>query len=246
MFNGKAILAASLLVNCAAVTAFSKDFVVVAFGDSTTATRGDLIVYAMRLEQAFAAKGVPVKVVNTGIGGNNTADARARFEKDVLAHKPNLAIIQFGLNDAAVNVWENPPATKPRVSLEDYEKNLRHFVAKLKAAGAEVILMTPNPCRWTDQLKKLYGKPPHKPDDPDGYNVLGCRYAEAVRKIARGEKVALIDVYKVFQDYEKQPGRSMNDLLLDGMHPNDKGHEIIAKMLLESKLIAEFLSNTNH
>ena len=126
--------------------AFSQEMVVVAFGDSTTARRDKdgVVVYATLLERAFAAKGIPAKVVNAGVGGNSTTDARARFEKDVLAHKPNLVIIQFGLNDATVNVWTDPPATQPPVSAQQYEENLRYFVKTLKCRGAEIIMMTPN------------------------------------------------------------------------------------------------------
>lgn len=220
---------------------FSQPLVLVAFGDSTTAPRDNVVVYATLLEKALADKGISAKVVNAGIGGNTTTDGRKRFEKDVLARKPNLVILQFGLNDAAVNVWENPPATKPTISPQEYEKNLLYFVEKLKASGAEIILMTPNGCRWTKQLKQLYGKPPHRPDDPDGYNVWVSRYADIVRDVARRENLTLIDVYAALQAYGKQPGQSMDDLLLDGMHPNSKGHALIAKMLLASKPLADKL-----
>src|SRR5690606_6751766 len=77
---------------------------VVAFGDSTTAPRDlgggkALVVYADLLRERLPAAGQPATVVNAGVGGNSTTDARARFERDVLAHDPDLAIIQFGLND---------------------------------------------------------------------------------------------------------------------------------------------------
>ena len=71
-----------LLVSMAG-TAFSQELVVVAFGDSTTARRDKdgVVVYATLLEQAFAAKGIPAKVVNAGVGGNSTTDARAVSRK---------------------------------------------------------------------------------------------------------------------------------------------------------------------
>ncbi|NLX99337.1 MAG: SGNH/GDSL hydrolase family protein [Rhodopirellula sp.] len=217
--------------------ACSAEKVIVAFGDSTTAPRGDLPIYSLLLQKALAAQGLSTKVVNAGVGGNTTVNARARFEKDVLARNPRLVIIQFGINDAAVNVWKSPPATQPDVSLQDYEANLRYFVQTLRKLRAEAVLMTPNPCRWTKQLLELYGKPPHRPDDPDGYNVLLRRYADAVRRIASQEKTPLVDVYEAFQAYDREPGQSIDDLLLDGMHPNAKGHELVAKLLLSFKRI---------
>ncbi|MBT6845792.1 MAG: hypothetical protein HOA14_00080 [Planctomycetaceae bacterium] len=92
--------------------------------------------------------------------------------------------------------------------------------------------MTPNPMRWTAKLKTLYGKAPYAVNDPDGFNKLLVTYAASVRKLAKDHQVPLIDIYQVFQTYDKQSGQSIDALLLDGMHPNDRGHQIIAKILI--------------
>jgi lysophospholipase L1-like esterase len=92
--------------------------------------------------------------------------------------------------------------------------------------------MTPNPIRWTLKLKTLYGKAPYAVDDPDGFNKLLLTYAASVRKLAKEHQVPLIDIYQIFQDYNRQPNQSIDTLLLDGMHPNDRGHQIIAKILI--------------
>ena len=176
-------------------------------------------------------------MVNAGVPGNTTADARARFDKDVLGHKPSLVIIQFGLNDAAVDVWKNPPATRSRVSREDYEKNLRYFVRTLKERRAQVLLMTPNACRWTQKILKLYGKPPYRPDDPDGFNVIVKEYVKSVGRIAEQERVPLIDIFQAFQGYAKRPSQTMDELLVDGMHPNSKGQRLVADLLLDSEAL---------
>jgi lysophospholipase L1-like esterase len=242
MQRSTASILVSILAFSATVVAIGEaaaEMVIVAFGDSTTAPRGDLVVYATVLERSLSATGGVARVINAGVGGNTTADARVRFEKDVLARNPGSVIIQFGLNDASVDVYETPPATQPRVSMKDYEANLRYFVQTLKHRKVKVVLMTPNPCRWTKALRESYGKPPYRPDDPDGYNVLVQNYAETVRRISREERATLVDVYQAFQTYGKQPRRSTDDLLLDGMHPNAKGHELVARLLLASKQIQE-------
>jgi lysophospholipase L1-like esterase len=95
--------------------------------------------------------------------------------------------------------------------------------------------MTPNPCRWTKELLKLYGKPPYRPNDPDGFNVLLSDYATIVRRLARQQNVTLVDVYAEYEAYGKQPGRSVEDLLLDGMHPNAKGHKLVTELLLAAR-----------
>jgi lysophospholipase L1-like esterase len=202
---------------------------IVAFGDSTTAVRGSTTIYAAILQEELRH----VRVINAGVGGNTTELARKRFEADVLSHQPRIAIIQFGINDAAVDVWKTPPATQPRVSLERYEANLRYFVQTLKSRNALVVLMTPNPLRWTPKLKEMYGHPPYKPGEPDGFNGLLMQYCEAVRRVAREERTDLIDVQRAFSDEAQKQGVSVDALLSDGMHPNDKGHRIVADLLRE-------------
>ena len=85
---------------------------------------------------------------------------------------------------------------------------------------------------WTANLKKLYGQAPYAASEPDGFNRLLVKHAASVRKLATEHKVPLVDIYQIFQDYNKQPNQSIDTLLLDGMHPNDRGHQIIAKILI--------------
>jgi lysophospholipase L1-like esterase len=203
--------------------------VIVAFGDSTTAVRGTTTVYATILQNELRN----VRVINAGVSGNTTEMARNRFEADVLSHQPKIVIIQFGINDAMVDVWKKPPATEPRVSLEHYESNLRHFVQTLKSRNVHVVVMTPNPLCWTPKLKEMYGRAPYDPDKPDGLNGLLTRYCEAARHVALQEGAKLIDVQTAFMDQAQKQGVNVDAFLLDGMHPNDKGHRIVADLLSE-------------
>ena len=99
--------------------------------------------------------------------------------------------------------------------------------------------MTPNPLTWTSKLKELYGKPPYDPKDPEGMNRLLDTYSQAIRKLAAQERVSLVDVAQAFRDHTRRGG-SLDDLLLDGMHPNQQGHRIVAELL--SKTVGELLS----
>ena len=100
----------------------------VAFGDSTTAPREGVDCYAACLQRDLPGLGIQAEIHNAGVRGNTTADGRARFVADVLDRRPAIAIIQFGINDAAVDVWRQPPATGSRVSREQYAGNLAGFV----------------------------------------------------------------------------------------------------------------------
>lgn len=229
-----AVALATLLGACATTPpdgATAHAMTIVAFGDSTTAPRtvegGALRVYADILRDTLPN----AEVINAGVGGNSTADGRARFALDVLANDPDLVIVQFGLNDSCIDLWDGK--TEPRVAKSEYVANLRFFIETLRARYSEVILMTANPMRWTEPLRKLYGRAPYDVNDPWGFNLTNADYAEGVRALAKELDVPLIDVYGRFVDYSHQPGQAAEDLLLDGMHPNDQGHALIADWLLK-------------
>ena len=232
-----------LLASLAALHA-AEPLTIVAFGDSTTAERGSTRVYASLLTGQLQQRGGgDVRVVNAGVGGNTTPVARKRLEKDVLAHQPALVMIQFGINDAAVDVWKTPPATVPRTDLKTFEADLRFFVAECRRTGAMVLLLTPNPLQWADVTRKLYGKPPYNVEDSDGFNVVLKEYAQAVRRISAEEHVLLADVDAAFRgefarhagaESSKKDKPSGSWLLPDGMHPGNPGHALIADLIVDA------------
>jgi lysophospholipase L1-like esterase len=211
-------------------------YTIVCFGDSTTAPREvngeNLVVYADILRKELPKSEITGSILNKGIGGNTTKDAIARFQADVLDQNPNLVILQFGCNDSAMDVWKDPPITEPRVSLSDYISNLQTMIRTLKDRGSQVILMTPEPRRWTPEMLKLYGKAPYDSNDPMGFNVLFTDYIRAVRDIAKKENLGLVDMFETFIAC----GEKIDSLFLDGVHPNNEGHRLVAAGLLKKCL----------
>lgn len=224
------LLAGILPSGLAALSAAGEPVRIVAFGDSTTAPRLNLVPYATLLEEELTRCAAPVKVINAGVRGDTTAAAALRLDRDVLAHDPALVIIQFGINDSAIDVWKTPPATGPRVPLDQFRENLRHFIKTLKDRGASVILMTPNPLAWTPALQKQYGRLPYDPQDPAGFNAPLVAYTEAVRELAAAMQVPLVDVARAHAEHARH---STEPLLLDGIHPNGEGHKLVARLLIE-------------
>lgn len=206
------------------------------FGDSTTAPRPGAVekVTSVRLAEALQGNGSSLTVGNAGVGGNTTRDGLRRLEKDVLAYRPRVVVVSFGINDAAVDVWKKPPATEPRVPLAEYRENLRTIAAKVKAVDAEVIFVTPNPLRWTSMLRDLYGRAPYDPAREDGFDApLLERYRAAMREVAAELGTPVVDSPEVWAAaLAEKGGGKVEEFLLDGMHPNDAGHAAIAKALL--------------
>ena len=206
---------------------------IVMFGDSTTAPRGTVKVYAQRVEAALQSIGSTLTVHNAGVGGNTTAAALKRLQTDVLACKPRIVVMQFGINASAVDVWRKPPATQPRVGLETYLANYRSMIAAARKQGAKVILMTTNPLRWSSKTRELYGKPPYKPDAEDGFESANLHaYNEAVRALAKELDVPLVDVHVAYPVFAAKHKTTIDQMLLDGMHPGDSGHELVAGLLV--------------
>jgi sialidase-1 len=206
---------------------------IIMFGDSTTAPRGSVKVYATRVEIALQSIGSSLSVYNSGVPSNTTVQARKRLQEDVLRHKPRIVVMQFGINDSAVDVWKKPPTTEPRVSLSAFIDNCRAMITEAQQQGTKVIVMTTNPLRWTSKLRELYGKTPYNADAEDGFESLNLtRYNDALRKLAAELKVPLVDVHNAYPAFAVKHKTTIDAMLTDGMHPGELGHQLVAELLV--------------
>ena len=201
----------------------------VLFGASSTALRPGTKTYGELLQQTFQEKDIPLEVINAGVPGNTTALALQRFQKDVLDHNPSLVVIQFGINDSAVDVWKDPPIEKPRVELPVFLMNMESMIDLIQDQNGEVILMS-----WSKKTRELYGKPPYVSDDEDGFNVILDTYVAGLRELAVRKNVRFIDINTAYSKHSSDYGEPYSKLLnQDGMHPNDKGHKLVFDLLIE-------------
>jgi lysophospholipase L1-like esterase len=221
---------------------------IVALGDSTTARATDWApeireVYADCLPRRLQPFGIEAHVDNAGIGDTTTRDALERLDRDVRSRRPDIVIVQFGINDSWIDV--DLGSTTPRLTRAEFRSNLRAIIRVLQTDGARVVLMTPNPMRWSDPFY-IKAFEPH-PEllsiaDERGIDRLLEQYANDVREICRSERVALVDVYRGFESYGREPGKSVNELLLagDGIHPNQAGQAFVCRLLAD-KLVKHVL-----
>lgn len=79
------------------------------------------------------------EVINSGIGGETTAQMRIRFERDVLALKPDIVVLQLGINDL-VAIGALPDRQAEIVS--QCGDNTRYFVDTLQSRGIRTVLLT--------------------------------------------------------------------------------------------------------
>jgi lysophospholipase L1-like esterase len=111
-----------------------KVYTFVAIGDSLTAWPTES-PWPDRLDKGDANLQI---LNNAGVPGDTTADMRGRFDRDVLAYKPNVVFILGGTNDLG-----------HKVSQATTIANLKAMVVAAKAKGIRVFLMTIPPDSFT-------------------------------------------------------------------------------------------------
>lgn len=171
--------------------------------------------WVARLRKSIDQKGFEDFVYNLGISGNTTADLIGRFDSEIRARLKDaegddeeiIILFDIGKNDSAE--WENS------VSPADYEKNLSVLIALAQKYTANIAFLPilpaderkTNPVSWDENLF-------YKNENIRHYN-------EIIQRVCDREKIVLIDITKLFV------ATDLPDLLEDGLHPNDKGHDLI-------------------
>ncbi len=181
---------------------------IVCFGDSITGVyyhtggrRAWCDMLGIALQQAYP--GARLEMHNAGISGNKTTAGLARMERDVLACRPDLVVIMFGMNDCK--------AGQP----EKYQDNLRTMVQRGRAAGAAIILCTPN---------SVY------PEDQERFaNLPG--HAAAVRALAAELDVPLADCYRDYEELRAADPLAWQLLMSETIHPGMHGHRRFAQTI---------------
>src|SRR3954447_15421705 len=218
----------ALVIACSSVCAAP---IVVALGDSVTvgARRDGSVLpeqtFVALLERELRKSYPEARVINSGIGGNTSSQMLARLDQDVLSHHPQVTLVMTGLNDAEYVAPGPVFLDKPRVPLDVFADKLRQIIKRVRDAGGQVLLLTPNPMSG----KYLYASQGYYKDH-DINSALDI-YAACVRSVALETHTDLVDVYATWigiAGYER--------FLPDGVHPNREGHRRIAELILPQLL----------
>jgi lysophospholipase L1-like esterase len=197
----------------------SKTTRVVFFGDSITQAGVQPGGYISQIKDSLAQKNLAPSydIIGAGIGGNKIYDLFLRLEPDVLDKKPDLVFVYEGVND----VWHKRTfgtGTDAPKFVQFYEALIR----KIMQSGARVVLCTPA-CigEKTDFTNPLDGE-------------LN-QYAQIIRDIAQQKGLPLVDLRKAFLEYNlaNNPKNLESGILTtDGVHLNEKGNQLLAKLML--------------
>ncbi|WP_217996967.1 SGNH/GDSL hydrolase family protein [Nocardioides jensenii] len=181
-------------------------------GDSITAAGRDL-ADATDLGTGYAARvaaGLPdAEVVNTGVNGHRVPDLQERWERDVLAHEPDVVSLMVGVND----MWRR--YTRQQVSpVARFEAGYRDLLTRTRAAGVDrIIVLEPFllPVR----------------DEQWSWRADLDEKIAAVRRLAREFDAELVATDGPMAQAGSLVG--VDALVRDGVHPTAQGHDLLAR-----------------
>ena len=186
--------------------------------------------YSTRL-QSLLAKLYPTvqfNVINSGLSGASLWNIDGLIDRDVLAFKPDLVVVSYGLNDSQ----------KGLEGIAEYEMRLSKLFEKIKAIGAEILFLTENymctdvsPHLSEDKLKDLAKELCERQNT----GVMDAYFNKA-KEICVRYGVDICDLYPVWKAMS-QSGVNVTELLSNKLnHPIREYHYYIAIKLLEKIL----------
>ncbi|MFA5140753.1 MAG: SGNH/GDSL hydrolase family protein [Elusimicrobiota bacterium] len=114
-----------------------------------------------------------------------------------------------------------------RVSLEDYEANLRAMVALVRSAGGRAVLVTaPSGLTPDHPVTRILCEETHNFFNPARIVQVHDAYNERVRRVARETETGLVDLAVEFDRRDDK-----QRLLTDGIHLSREGHALAADLL---------------
>lgn len=194
---------------------------IVFFGDSITQAGVQPKGYITVLGELINKKGLQnqYELIGAGIGGNKVYDLYLRVEDDVLAKSPNTVVIWVGVND----VWHKK-TSGTGTDYNKFEGFYNALIKKFQSKNIKVLITTPAAIgEKTDFTNELDGD-------------LN-KYAALIRTIAQKNNVPLVDLRKVFLEYNLANNPENKDkgiLTTDGVHLNEKGNELVATEMMKA------------
>jgi acyl-CoA thioesterase-1 len=184
---------------------------------------------------------------NTAKFGNTLIKGIGRLRHDIVKDNPDIVLIEYGGNDCDYNwneIADHPESLhEPKTNFNQFEKQLKETVEFLKTNKIMPILMTLPPLNADRYLKWVSKNNPLA--EINILKWLGSvtriywwqeRYSSTIIRVAEATKTRWIDIRGAFLQYP-----DFNKFLcLDGIHPNQDGHKIIADKIID------FITTSNY
>ncbi len=192
---------------------------VIFFGDSVCVGQGvslhdGWVTRVSRALHKFSTElGVDVLVSNSSGNGRTTRQALEVMPYEVQYYRPDLLIVQFGLNDS--NCWDTDLGLS-RVSLGAFKANLQEIAVRGARFGVTKILMNTN----------------HPTRKATHYEERNRNYNLAIREVVEEERLILGETEHAFLNRTGGDRSKLSRFLLaDGLHLNEEGHDLYFNVL---------------
>lgn len=195
---------------------------VLVFGDSITQGFWDIDGgWVSRIRKHFDQQMIddvdndPPTIFNLGVSGDSSDDVLARFDNETKVRaKAEIAIvIAIGVNDARTKAGVNYSDTNR------YKQNLGEILRLAKQYTSKVLFVGLTPC------VEERSNPVSRGDT--GYtNNRIKEFDSTLQQFCEENQVPFVEVLEPFAKAEAE-----TELLPDSLHPNNKGHQIIADLV---------------
>lgn len=186
-------------------------FRVVAFGSSNTQRRITGMHWFDYVELGFKDQSNACgQFINSGIGGETTANLLNRYDNELARYEPDLVIITIGGNDSNPN---NP------LTSEGYHRNLHILHDKITSAGSQLVFQTYYGCDLENMM------PEHAKEF--------TRYMQIIREVGSELNVPVVDHLARWERLRLHDAPLYRTLMLDAMHVNALGNMVMGLDLLD-------------
>jgi len=152
-------------------------------------------------------------IFNLGISADTSRSVLDRAKAEIQARTrhniPPIVIIQIGINDSCVQPSGN------MVPIEEYKANLIKLIEALRSISAKIIFVGLSACDETRTTPVSWGNFHY-------INKSIKTYEDRMKAVAEAFSIPFIPV---FDEFTK--AMQTDELLADGLHPNNEGHTAI-------------------
>lgn len=177
--------------------------------DDASLGNGYVAILCEKLKNLY--EDVKFEFLNRGIGGNRVCDLAARVDRDVVAEKPDIAVVLVGIND----VWRKYDGGAD-FDLDAFSAAYEEVLKKIKDCGAKLIVVEPF----------LFDVPDKKRFRREFNPMLG-----AIRDLAEKYADAFVPLDEMFAGVSQSVGISAYSA--DGVHPTHRASRLIADNIIK-------------
>jgi lysophospholipase L1-like esterase len=185
----------------------------ITFGDGATDSRGWTRPFELGIQAAIGT----ATVIQDGVGGTTSAQGNLRLPASLRRYAPAYTLILYGTND-----W-NQSACNSTITTCYTGAMFQSMIDTAKAQGSLPVVSTIPPANTGYDARA-----------PEDRNIRVEQMNEQIRAVARASGTPIAETYAAFQ--QAAPSGNYSTLFVDHVHPNDRGHELIAEAFVAAVL----------